>query len=110
MAQIVDGLEHNNHHDSGAVGVGNNATWTVEGILGIHFGNYQGYIVAHTECTRVVDHHGTILGDGFGKLLRGAAACRCKGDVDVFEIVVMLKQFDGQFFSTKCVSGTCTAL
>ena len=47
-----------------------------------------------------------MLGDGFGKFFRGSGTGRCKGDVYVLEIVVVLKFFHYVFLAAESV---CTA-
>ena len=49
MTQCLKRLQHYNHHDSGAVRIGNNATWTVESISRVALRHNQRYIVAHAE-------------------------------------------------------------
>ena len=93
VAQTLDGLEGNNHHNGGAVGVGNDATRTLQRIGGVAFGHHEGDIVFHTEGTGIVDHHRAIFGDVFGKLYGRATACASKGDIDVFEIVGVVAKF-----------------
>ena len=106
VAELLQGLQHNHHHDGGAVGIGDDATGTLQGIGGIALGNHQGYIIIHTEGTAVVNHHAAVLGDGLGKLLRRAGTGRGKGDVDVLEVIVVLKQLHRQFLATERVLST----
>ena len=103
VADVLQWLEYNHHHNRRAVGVGNDATRTVQGILGITLRHHQGHIVVHTESTGVVNHHSTILGDGLGKLLRRTSTCRGEGNVNVLKVIVMLKQFNGQFLTTESI-------
>ena len=49
MAQLLDRLQHHNHHDGSAVRVGNDAARTVEGILGVALRHHEWHIVVHTE-------------------------------------------------------------
>ena len=72
VTELLDGLQHYDHHNGGTIRVGYDATGALQGIGRIDLGHHQGHIRIHTESTRVVYHHGTVLGDGIGKLLRGA--------------------------------------
>ena len=49
VANLLKRLEHHNHHDSCAVGVGDDATRTVQGILSVTLGHHQGHVVVHAE-------------------------------------------------------------
>ena len=69
VAEMLERLQHYNHHDSGAVRVGDDAARTVQSVLGVALGHNQWHVVAHAESRRVVDHHGAVLGDGLGELL-----------------------------------------
>ena len=103
MRQLVDGLEHHNHHDGGAVGVGDDVAGTVERVLGVPLRHHEGHILIHAESAGVVDHHSTILGDGLSKLQAGAATSRCQGDVHVLKVVVVLQEFHLVLFTTEVV-------
>ena len=94
MAQVIDRLQHYYHHDGGTVRVGDDVARAVQGILSIYLRHNQRHVVAHTECARVINHHGTILGDSLGKLLRSAATSRCESNIDIFKVIVMLQKFD----------------
>ena len=110
VTQVLQRLENDHHHDSGAVGVGNDTARAVQGIHGITFGHHQGHVVVHAEGTRIVDHHAAILRNGLGKLLRRTGTSTGKGDVDVLEIVVMLQQLHFDFLATKSVLTTSRTL
>ena len=69
VAELLKALEHYYHHDGSAVRIGNDATWTNQGILGIALWHNERHIRIHAECARVVDHHSTILCDVGSKLL-----------------------------------------
>ena len=75
MADILDALQYHNHHDSGAVWIGNDSLGTNQCVLGIALGHYEGYVGVHAECRTVVNHHGSILRNVGGKLLRCATTC-----------------------------------
>ena len=90
VRDVLQWLEYHHHHNCGAVGIGNDATGTVQGIFGIALRHHQGYVVIHTERTGIVNHHSTILGDGFCKLLRRAGSGRGKGNIDVLKVIVVL--------------------
>ena len=49
MREFLDWLEDNDHHDGGAVGVGNDVSRAVECVLGIALGYNEGHIVVHAE-------------------------------------------------------------
>ena len=76
MTQRFDRLQHHNHHDSGAIRIGNDMTRAMQSVLSIHFGNHQWHIVTHAERTRVINHHRSILGNGLCKFLRNTCSCR----------------------------------
>ena len=107
VRDFLQWLKHHDHHNGGAVGVGNDATRTVQRILGIALGHHQGYIVVHAESAGVVNHHSTILRDGLGKLLRRAGTSRGEGNVDILEIVVMLEQLHSQLLTAEGVFRAC---
>ena len=106
VRDILQGLQHYYHHDGRTVGVGNDATGTLQCILGITLGHHQGHIVVHAESTRVINHHGTILGNRLSKLLRRAGTCRGEGNVNVLEVVVVLQQLHGQLLATESILRT----
>ena len=110
MAQLFQRLKHHDHHDRRAVGVGNDATGTVQGILGIALRHHKGHIVVHTESTGVVNHHGTILRDGLRKLLRGTCTGRGEGDIYILEVVVMLQQLHLDLFTLEGIFPAGTTL
>ena len=49
VAEVLQRLQYNNHHNRCAVRIGNNATGTLQGILCITLGHNQGYVIVHTE-------------------------------------------------------------
>ena len=51
VRDILQGLQHDHHHDCRAVRVGNDAAGTLQRILSITLRNNQGHIVVHTEGT-----------------------------------------------------------
>ena len=110
VAELLDGLQHYNHHDGGAVGVGDDATGAVEGVLGIDLGHYQWHVLVHAEGAGIVNHHRAVLGDGLGKLLGSAATGRNEGYIYIAEVVVVLEQLDFVLFTFESVFGTCAAL
>ena len=63
VAQLLERLQHDDHHDGGAVRVGNDAAWALAGILSVALGHHEGHIVVHAESTRIVDHHAAVAGD-----------------------------------------------
>ena len=109
VRELFNGLKHNNHHDGGAVGVGNDAAGTVERVLGIALGHNQGHIGVHAEGRAVVNHHSAILGDGLGKLQTGVASGTGEGNVHILEVVVVLQQLYLNLLSTEIIFGAGTA-
>ena len=107
VRDFLQWLKHYDHHNGGAVGVGNDTTRTVQCILSVALRHYQGYIVVHAEGTGVVNHHSTILCDGLSKFLRRAGTSRGEGDVDILEIVVMLEQLHCQLLTAEGVFRAC---
>ena len=103
MTDILQWLQYNHHHNRGAVGVGDDATRTLQRILSVTLRHYQGDIVIHAESAGVVNHYSTILRDGLSKLLRRTGTSRGEGDVDVLEVVVMLQQLYGQFLTAESI-------
>ena len=93
MAQLVNRVQDHNHHYGGAVRIGNDATRTVQCVLRVYLRNDQRNIIVHAELWAIVDHHGSILGDGVGKLCRRTASCAGESDIDALEVIVMLKFF-----------------
>ena len=73
VAQLFEGFQGNHHHDGGAVGVGNDAARTRQGIFGVAFRHHQGNVFVHAEGRRVVDHDSAKLRDVFGIFLRHAS-------------------------------------
>ena len=110
VAQLLQRLQRHDHHNRRAVRVGDDATRTVQRVLGVALGHHQRHIVVHTERTRIVDHHATVLRNRLGKLLRCSTASRHKRHVDAFEIVVVLQQLHFVFFTTKSVFAARTTL
>ena len=108
VAQLLKGLQHNNHHDSGAVGVGNDTARTIVSVSGIAFGDYQRDVVVHTEGTGIVNHDTTILRYGLCKLLRCTGTGRGEGNIDILEIIIMLDIYTSSDFLSTSVS--CTDL
>jgi hypothetical protein len=103
VADVLQSLKSHNHHDSGTVGVGNDAAGAVQSILCIALGNYQGYILIHAEGALVVYHYSTMLGDGLSKVLACSATSAGEGDVHTLEVIVVLKQFYLNFLATEGV-------
>ena len=108
MADVLNALQYHNHHDGGAVWIGNDSLWTNERILGIALGYYEGYVGVHAECRTVVNHHGTVLRDVGCKLLRCATTCRSEGDIYALEVLgVVLELLDNDILATEVISTTC---
>ena len=111
MAEALDGLQGHDHHDGGAVGVGDDAARAVEGIGGVALGHHEGHVFVHAESRRVVDHHCTVFRDVGGKFLRSARACGGEGDVYAPEVFRLVAQFlDGVLLAAKFVLPACAAL
>ena len=110
VAQLLQGLEHHHHHNRRAVGIGNDATRALQRVLRITFWHHQGHIVVHTECTRIVDHHGTMLRNRLSKLLRRASTGRGEGDVNILEVIVVLQELHFNLFTFEGVLLSGTAL
>ena len=110
MAELVDRVQYDNHHDSCTIRVGNDTTWTVQSVLCVNLWNNQRHVVFLTELAWVVNHHSTILGDGFCKLSWCTTASTCEGDVYILEVIVMLEQFYLVFLTFECIFLTCWTL
>ena len=110
VAQLLQRLQHDHHHNSSTVGVGNDAAGTVQSVLGVALGHHQGHVGVHAESRTIVNHHSAILRNGLGKLLGGAGTSRCEGDVYVLKVIVMLEQLHRQLFAAEGVFRTCRAL
>ena len=110
VAQLLQRLQHDHHHDCRAVGVGDDATRTYQGILGITLGHHQGHVVVHAEGTRIVDHHAAIAGDVVGILFRRTCTCRGECDVDVLKVIAMLQQFHFDVLTLKTVLSPCRTI
>ncbi len=74
VAELFNGLEYHYHEDGGAVGVGNDAARTHQGIRRIAFRHHQGDILVHAEGAGIVYHYAAVLGNIGGKLLGGAGS------------------------------------
>ena len=109
VAQLLDGFQGYDHLDGRAVGVGDDAARTNLCVGGVHFGHYQGHVGVHTEGAGVVNHHGTILRDGLGKLFGRACAGRGESYIHSLEIIVVLQEFYFDFLATERVFGPGTA-
>ena len=110
VADVLQSLQGHYHHDGGAVGVGYDAAGAVLCVLGIALGHYQGHVLVHAECAGVVYHHGTVLGDGLGKLLARAATGAGEGNVHALEVIVVLEEFHFYLLATEGVFGSGAAL
>ena len=110
VGEFLYRLEGNNHHNGGAVRVGYYASRTHESILGIAFRHYERHIFIHTEGAGIVNHHGSVLGDGFGKLLRGAGSCGYEGVVHALEIVIVLQKAYGVRLPAEVINGARASL
>ena len=110
VAELLKSFERYNHHDGGAVGVGDDAARSYEGVLSVAFGHNKGYIFVHAEGRRIVNHHSAVAGDVFCVLLGNACAGRGEGDVYAFEIVAVLEEFYGVFLAAEHVFSTGAAL
>ena len=110
MRQVFKGLQGNNHHDCGAVGVGDDAARTYKSILGIAFGHNQRHIIVHAERAGIVYHYGSVLRYGLGKFLAGATSGTCEGNVNALEVVVVLQELHSYFLATESVFASRTSL
>ncbi len=107
--EVVGGLKRHDHLDGGAVGVADYAAWGVECVVAIDFGHYKWHIIVHAESAGVVNHQGAVLGDGVGELSRGGGSCRCEGDVDSAEVVVVQQLLYHAFFASEGVGASGAA-
>ena len=110
MGKFLNGLEDNHHHDCGAVRIGYYSARTHQGILGVALRNYQRDVGIHAECTGIVNHNGSVLGNVLGEFLGGACTGRSERYVHILEIVIMLKKFYFVFLAFECIFGPCAAL
>ena len=110
VAETLQRLQNHDHHDGGAVGVGDDAARTVQGVLSVALGHHQGHVVVHAEGRAVVNHHTAVFCDVGGKFLAGAGTGTGEGDVDVLEVIVVLQQLHLQFLATEGVCSAGTAL
>ena len=108
MAQILNWLKNNNHHDGRAVRVRDDAARTDQRILCIALGHDQWHIVVHTERAGVVYHHRAKLCDILSKFLGSSGTSRSERNVNAFEVVAMLQKLNLIFLSAEGVfsSGT----
>ena len=109
MREVLDRLDHHDHHNGGAVGIGDDSAGTHEGVGGVALGHHERDVGIHTESAGIVDHHGSVFGDGLGKLLGGAGAGGSEGDVYALEIVIVLEKLDGKVLALELVGGSRTA-
>ena len=109
MAQTLQGLKTYYHHDCCTVRVGNDATRTVQSILGVALRNDQRHICIHTEGTTIVNHHASILRNGLCKVLAGSATGTHKSYVNILEVVIMLQKLHLIFLSTELIFASGTA-
>ena len=93
VAEAFDGLKGNDHHDGGAVGVGDDAARPIERIGSVAFGHDQRHIGVHAESRSVVDHDSAVARDVGCKLLACVAAGAGESDVDVLEVVGVVAKF-----------------
>ena len=92
----------------GTIGVGDDVAWAVQCILRIHFRYHKRHILIHAESAGVINHDGSMFGDGVGKGHRGAATGRDERDVDSLEVVVMLQFFHDDLLLFECIGGSGT--
>ena len=50
VRKLLDGFEYHYHHDGGAIGIGDDSSRRIEGILRVALGHYKRNILIHTEC------------------------------------------------------------
>ena len=105
----LDGFQDDHHHDGRAVGVGDDAAGTHQGVFGIALGNDEGHVRIHPERAGVVDHHGAVLGDGVGEFHGRAGTGRDEGIIDALEIVIVLQEPDFEFLAAETVFAARTA-
>ena len=110
VGELLNRLQHHNHHDGRAVGVGDDATWTHKGILSINFRHDEWHVGIHSESAGIIYHHSTILGDGLCKLLACATTCRSEGDIHILKVIVMLKELHLILLSLEGVLAAGTTL
>ena len=101
VAEPVNGVKNHNHHNSCTIRIGYYAAWMDESVLRINLGDNQRNIIFHAELAGIVNHYRAILRNGIGKFGRRSATGRGKCNVNVSEIIVMLKLFYGIFLSLK---------
>ena len=83
---------------------------TIKGIFGIAFGHNQRHILVHSEGAGVVNHHSSVLGDGFGKFFAGAASGAGEGDVNALEVIIVLQKLHLNLFASESVFSSRTPL
>ena len=110
MAQFVNRIEHDNHHNRGTVRVGDDAFGTVERILGVDLRHHERHLGIHAPLRTVVNHHGAIFCDRLSKLGRCAATRRDEGDVHILEVVVVLQLLHRVSLATERILTAGTAL
>ena len=66
-AQLVNGVKHSNHHNSGAVWIGYYAARMDESILRINLRDNQRHIIFHTKLAGIINHYCPVLCNRIGK-------------------------------------------
>jgi len=92
VAETLDGVQGDDHLDGRAVGVGDDATGTHEGIGSIDLRYDERDILLHTEGAGVVDHHGAVLGDRLCVLEGYTPTGRDEGHVNILEVIAVLER------------------
>ena len=103
-------MECDDHHDGGAVRVGDDSAGTVQRIGGVALGHDERHVLVHAEGGGVVNHDGTEASDVGCKLFGSACAGGGEGDVHVFEVVVVLEQFHFHFLTAEDIFSSCASL
>ncbi len=101
LAQVVDRLEGDNHHDGRAVRVSDDALVELD-VFRVHFRHDERNVRVHAEETRVVDDDCAGINSDRSEFLGNACACRREHEVNVLE-GVLASQFNLELFALETV-------
>ena len=110
MRKLLYGLEHDDHHNGGAVGVGNDPAGPYERVGGVAFRHYKGNVGVHPECAGVIYHYGAVTGDSIREFTGSSGAGGGERNVDIFEVVVVAQEFDFDLLAAECILAAGAAL